>query len=172
MSAPCQPITASASCVAPKPGVLVTAPKCTPSIVGRSIRPAVSAQSKIVTKMESTMAPAASPLRMMPPDLKLEKNEGPTCRPMKKMKSIRPKSRRKVKTCGSIAMPKCPAASPTKSTNVTPRETPPECKPDGDDERVHQDDVRDRRGGGENGFHGGGCGSSASRGQALDALDL
>ena len=38
-----------------------------------------------------------------------------------------------------------------KSTNVTPRETPktfilPECKPDGDDERVHQDDVRDRRG--------------------------
>ena len=60
----------------------------------------------------------------MPPDLKLEKNEGPACRPMKKMKSIRPKSRRKVKTCGSIAMPKCPAASPTKSTNVTPRETP------------------------------------------------
>ena len=40
----------------------------------------------------------------------------------------------------------------------------PECKSDGDDERVHQDD--------ENGFHGGGCGSSASRGQALDALDL
>ena len=38
----------------------------------------------------------------------------------------------------------------------------PECKSDGDDERVHQDDVRDRRG----------CGSSASRGQALDALDL
>ena len=48
----------------------------------------------------------------------------------------------------------------------------PECKSDGDDERVHQDDVRDRRGGGENGFHDGGGGSSASRGQALDALDL
>ena len=48
----------------------------------------------------------------------------------------------------------------------------PECKSDGDDERVHQDDVRDRRGGGENGFHDGGCGSSASRGKALDALDL
>ena len=60
----------------------------------------------------------------MPPERKLEKNEGPTWRPMKKMKRMRPKSRRNPSTWGSIAMPKWPTASPTKRTNVTPNDTP------------------------------------------------
>lgn len=62
--------------------------------------------------------------RTSPPLLKDEKKEGPTCSPTKKMKSVRPKSRMKKSTGSGTVRPKCPAASPTKRTKVTPSEMP------------------------------------------------
>ena len=41
-------------------------------------------------------------LNIMPPRLKDEKNEGPTCNPIQNTNNIRPKSLIKVKVLGSI----------------------------------------------------------------------
>ena len=74
--------------------------------------------------MFNAMIPTASKLRVIPPFLKEEKKEGPTCSPMQNTKSIRPNSRIKWSISGSPVKPKWPIKIPTKRTNVTPRDTP------------------------------------------------
>ena len=68
--------------------------------------------------------PTASMFSVIPPFLKEEKNDGPTCRPMQNTNKIKPNSRMKCKMCISPVNPKCPIRIPVKRTNVTPSDTP------------------------------------------------
>ena len=68
--------------------------------------------------------PTASMFRVIPPFLKEEKNDGPTCRPIQNTNKINPNSRIKCKMCVSPVKPKCPIRIPVKSTNVTPSDIP------------------------------------------------
>ena len=70
------------------------------------------------------MMAVASRLSRMPPCWKEVKNDGPTCKPMQKTKSIKPKSRMKCRMSVLPVKPKWPMRMPMNSTKVTPNDTP------------------------------------------------
>ena len=76
------------------------------------------------TTIFSATMPTASMFSVIPPFLKEEKNDGPTCRPMQNTNKIKPNSRMKCRMCISPVNPKCPIRIPVKRTNVTPNDTP------------------------------------------------
>ena len=76
------------------------------------------------TAMLSTIIITANRFNVMPPFLKDEKKEGPTCRPMQNTNSVKPNSRRKCRIGVDTVKPKCPIRIPMKRTNVTPSEIP------------------------------------------------
>ena len=74
--------------------------------------------------MFNVMLPTANPLSNKPDCLNDEKKFGPTCRPILKTNSIRPKSFIKCDIDGLRVKPKCETIIPTKSTNVEPSDIP------------------------------------------------
>ena len=99
-------MAASASCVAPRPGVLVTAPKCTPRSCGSASAPSEAAHIPTVRSRLTPTDRHISPLSPQPLFLRVEKNDGPTCRPMKKTKRTRPKLRKNEMIEGSTSTPR------------------------------------------------------------------
>ena len=61
----------------------------------------------------------------MPALPKLSKKPGPTCIPIMKTNSTRPKSCTKVRMSIGAVKPMCPAKIPMNRTKVTPNEMPP-----------------------------------------------
>ena len=107
---------------APRPGVLVTAPDITPTMVGR-LSPVIQWMIRVMSTAPSIIA-AASRFIVTPPFRKEWKKPGPTCRPMEKTKRMRPKSFMKASTVGSPRRPKWLSRIPRKSIQVVPMDTP------------------------------------------------
>ena len=66
----------------------------------------------------------AIPFSWMPSCLNDEKKLGPTCRPIEKMKRIRPNSWMNLSVAWSTSTPRWPTKIPQNSTKVAPSEIP------------------------------------------------
>ena len=127
MACPFAKTWVNASVAAPNPGVFVTAPQSTPTIIGKLRGSFVSNTQKYktnITRMFNATMPQANRFNVTPPFLKDSKNPGPTCKPIQYTNSIKPKSCKKFNVETGPVNPKCPAKIPANNTNVTPNEMP------------------------------------------------
>ena len=115
-------ISMYACSAAPSPGVFVTAPDSTPTIVAIST-PVVKWMMYAVAQPSSTIVAAIRFIfrLCLPND---EKKLGPTCRPIEYTNSISPRSLANASTRGSRRIPKCENAMPQNRIHVMPRVIP------------------------------------------------